>query len=64
MTLATLTGQEAQRSMPRMLELSVRHVDCGLQLGTGDGAKERAALHHCNSGEKLHRHLGFQMDDI
>jgi hypothetical protein len=26
--------------------------------------KERATLHHCNPGEKLHRHLGFQMDHI
>jgi hypothetical protein len=64
MTLATLAGQEAQGSMPRMLKLSVRHVDCGLQLGTGDGAKERATLPHWNSGEKLHHQLGFQMDDI
>jgi hypothetical protein len=32
-------------------ELSVRDVDFGLQLGTGDGAMERATLHHCNSGD-------------
>jgi hypothetical protein len=32
-------------------QLSVRHVDCGLQLGTGDGAMERATLHHSNSGD-------------
>jgi hypothetical protein len=63
-TLAALASQEAQVSMSRMLKLSVRHVDCGLQLRTGDGAMERDTLHHCNSGEKLRRRLGFQMDDI